>query len=121
VKVEGGFKFLAIAVGTATPVSTEVQQISHTCGLTTELAIACWGDNTRGELGNGSNQNSDVPVKVSSTLKFRSVAAGFGHTCAVTTDGDAYCWGYNAFGELGNGTTTSANVPTRISGELKIK
>jgi alpha-tubulin suppressor-like RCC1 family protein len=120
-KVEGGLKFLAIAVGTATPVTTEVQQLSHTCGVTTELAIVCWGDNSNGQLGNGSTQKSDVPVKVSGTLKFRSVASGFSHTCGVTIDGDGYCWGYNAFGELGNGTTTSVNVPAKISGELKIK
>src|SRR5207245_1269205 len=81
----------------------------HTCGVTTGGAAYCWGDNTQGQLGNGSTASSGTPVPVAGTLTFAAVSAGNSFTCGLTTSGAAYCWGYNAVGELGNGTTTSSS------------
>src|SRR3990172_972132 len=36
----------------------------HTCALTSRSSVKCWGDNSYGQLGNGSRTNSKVPVEV---------------------------------------------------------
>jgi alpha-tubulin suppressor-like RCC1 family protein len=63
----------------------------------------CWGDNTYGQLGNGSLTSSAQPIAVSGNLKFTRVVSGRDHACALTAGGDAYCWGYNVGGNLGTG------------------
>jgi len=88
----------------------------HSCGVTTAGAAYCWGYNFRGQLGNGTNIDSNVPVAVSGGHAFASVSAGFNHSCGVTTDGAAYCWGNNFYGELGIGTNSNSNVPAAVSG-----
>src|SRR5205807_1541614 len=64
------------------------------------------GDNSFGELGNGTTLSSLTPIAVSGGLAFASVS-GLGETnCGVTPGGAAYCWGYNLLGNLGIGTTS---------------
>ncbi|WP_295394559.1 RCC1 domain-containing protein [uncultured Thiodictyon sp.] len=92
---------------------------AHTCALATDGTAACWGDNWNGQLGNGTNTNSWVPVAVdrSGVLNGKTIAqvsAGASYTCALATDGTAACWGYNGYGQLGNGTTSDSWVPVAV-------
>jgi alpha-tubulin suppressor-like RCC1 family protein len=110
------------AAVTATQV-LEFRQVSggndHTCGVTTAGKAYCWGRNFSGELGNGSTDNSSVPVPVAGGLTFRQVSAGGDHTCAITTANVAYCWG--AGGILGDGSTTRSLTPVRVKGQLRFR
>ncbi len=94
----------------------------HTCGVLTDATIMCWGDNSDGELGNGSHESSATPVRVVSDARFSSVTVGGSHTCAVATDGRGYCWGSNKFGELGVGDSRGTHdVPMAIAGDARFR
>jgi alpha-tubulin suppressor-like RCC1 family protein len=93
------------------------------CGLTASGAAFCWGDNTFGELGNGTSSASltPTPVAVSGGLSFVTIVTGQMSVCAATADGTIYCWGRNNFGQIGQGTTTPFyTTPQRVNG-IKLK
>src|SRR4051794_38625048 len=66
---------------------------SHTCGLTSDHRLFCWGHNGFGQLGDGTVTSRVAPRAVATTLRFQQVSAAYDHTCAVTTDYRAFCWG----------------------------
>src|SRR5205814_1376766 len=78
----------------------------YSCALLANGTAKCWGDNFYGELGNGTNTSSSIPVVVSGLTNAVAITAGGGgHACALLANGTAKCWGENEFGELGNGRT----------------
>ncbi len=91
----------------------------HSIALASNGTVYTWGDNIDGELGNGNNTNSNVPVAVSTSgalsgKTITQVAAGRFHSIALGSDGVVYTWGYNVEGELGNGSNTDSNVPVSV-------
>lgn len=70
---------------------------NHTCALTTDGAVKCWGKGFGGELGDGKGASSSTPVEVVGLPRVVSqISAGYNHTCAVFS-GTAYCWGSPSF------------------------
>ena len=98
----------------------------HTCAILSAGTVECWGDNGYGELGNGSNKTSWVPVTVSGISNATSLTSGgvtenTDYTCASLGDGRVQCWGDNEFGELGDGTTTNSPIPVTVPGITNAK
>jgi alpha-tubulin suppressor-like RCC1 family protein len=91
--------------------------IGHTCGFTAAGVAYCWGENERGQVGDGSTVDRLTPSAVTGGLNFVSLEAGFRHTCGRASDGIVYCWGSNAAGQLGNNSTTQAAAPVRVIGQ----
>ena len=86
----------------------------HTCALLVDGVVRCWGRNAEGQLGDGTNVSSPLPVAVTGLDDGASdVSAGLIHTCAVTTDGVARCWGENG-GRLGNGGDEASALPVDV-------
>ena len=92
----------------------------HACALGANGAsgaMKCWGDNTAGELGDGTFTSHYLAANVPGLQSgVATMAAGAGHTCAVTSAGGLKCWGRNEYGQLGDGTTTDRAVPTDVVG-----
>jgi alpha-tubulin suppressor-like RCC1 family protein len=88
---------------------------THTCAVTISGAAKCWGDNQSGQLGNGSNIDSNRPVVVRGLNNgVASISAGSDHTCAVLIAGGVKCWGAGGYGRLGDGSNASSNVPLNV-------
>ncbi len=99
---------------TAFRLATKTGFGDHFCGLDIAGTAYCWGENSAGQLGDGTRTSRNVPSVVSGGLAFQSVATGTHHTCGVTTAGDVYCWGISFAGQLGDSTIgTSRTVPTK--------
>jgi alpha-tubulin suppressor-like RCC1 family protein len=89
----------------------------HVCGVTTDNRAYCWGDNARGQLGDGTRTSRATPALVAGNHKWREVATGYVFTCGVTTGNVAYCWGLNQHGQLGDSTSVPfRTLPTRVAG-----
>jgi len=87
----------------------------HTCARTGGFAVKCWGDNSYGQLGDGTTERRLLPVTVRGLTGIAvHVAAGAFHTCVVTVEGAAKCWGRNLFGQLGDGTTLDRVKPRSV-------
>lgn len=73
-------------------------------------AVDTWGDNSAGELGNGTLTPSSVPVPVnlpSGGSPVTAVAAGGRHDLALLADGTVLAWGDDTAGQLGNGVASA--------------
>ncbi|MDD5223629.1 MAG: fibronectin type III domain-containing protein [bacterium] len=88
----------------------------HTCVRLSDNTVRCWGENGSGELGNGTNTDSVVPVYVSGITTAVEISAGLFYTCARLADHTLRCWGWNVSGQLGDGTNIRSNIPVRVSG-----
>ena len=75
-----------------------------------------WGNNSNGEIGNGSKDNSSKPIKIASNVS--QVSLGGTHSAYVTESGDLYVWGANTNGQIGNGTNTSSTTPIKIMSDV---
>jgi alpha-tubulin suppressor-like RCC1 family protein len=104
VLVTGGFSVTMISVGQ-----------THSCALTANGTVYCWGGNFFGQLGDGTTTNRAMPAPVAGDLRFTEISVGNYHTCGVSTNGTAYCWGENfPTGKLGDGTRLNRAVPTAV-------
>lgn len=86
----------------------------HTLALKNDGTVWAWGENSSGQLGNGSSTSSSTPVQVSGLSSISRIFACGGASYAVTANGVVMAWGNNAYGQLGDGTTTSYNTPKAI-------
>lgn len=88
-----------------------------TCALQTGGELWCWGDNSHGQLGDGTNSARTAPVRVEPSGS-RWLALDLDtHTCAVRTDHTLWCWGAGKRGELGDGGTADRATPVQIGSE----
>ena len=87
----------------------------HTCVLI-DGGVQCWGRNHYGQLGDGTNTDSNVPLNVAGlTVGVAAISTQVQHTCALMNSGGVKCWGRNLEGQLGNGTTINSNVPVDVT------
>ena len=89
----------------------------HSLALRSDGSVVAWGNNSAGQLGDGTTTTRTTPVPVegiggAGTLTGVVAVAGGGyHSLALRSDGTVVAWGYNGDGELGNGLLTSRATP----------
>jgi alpha-tubulin suppressor-like RCC1 family protein len=114
--VAGDARFDCSSVPVAVSTNLRFTSVSagqrHTCAITVDRAVYCWGANDQGQSGSGSA--GPVLRAVPSVLPWTQISAGYTHSCAVRSDGALFCWGQNDRGQLGTDAVTSSTTPIRV-------
>ncbi|MHB1090467.1 MAG: RCC1 domain-containing protein [Ilumatobacteraceae bacterium] len=110
---EMGDAAAAVALGSGRWARSIATGANHTCALLDDYTVKCWGDNSYGQLGQGSlvaigdgvgaSVFASAAIALGSGRVARAVAAGDMHTCALLDNGSVKCWGAGSNGRLGSG------------------
>jgi alpha-tubulin suppressor-like RCC1 family protein/sugar lactone lactonase YvrE len=132
VRVNSGSSITAVSPpGPGTPPGTGIADVTVTTpeGTTAtgaadkfswrESSVLAWGDNQRGQLGNGTTTDSDLAVEAQRPSAASAIAAGWHHSLAIVRGGTVMAWGANYYGQLGDGLTgerTNSDLPVQVKG-----
>lgn len=91
----------------------------HTLALKSDGTVWAWGDNSDGQLGDGSTVTRNQPEQVMAAPGAAlggvvAVAAGARWSLALKSDGSVLAWGRNQYGQLGNGNTVDQPFPVQV-------
>eukprot|EP01083_Nonionella_stella_P189079 698454_1 len=100
----------------------------HTCALSSNKTVKCFGTGYWGQLGHGHYYNigdgvgemGDALNTIDLGTNFipTQITAGGEHTCALSSNKTVKCWGYNAYGQLGLGDTENRGLGVALGGEM---
>ncbi|MEV7004876.1 S8 family serine peptidase [Streptosporangium sp. NPDC051022] len=111
---------LALTVPGLTGVSTAFGSVAagaaHSVAVLATGTAKAWGDNSQGQLGDGTLTNRTSPVAVSGLTNVTQVSSRGEHVLALISGGTVKAWGDNSQGQLGDGTTTDRKTPVAVSG-----
>jgi hypothetical protein len=90
----------------------------NACAITTAGAVTCWGNDDRGQLGDGQGLSywKSAVFVVGLDARATAVSTSGRHACALTTLGAVFCWGDNDLGQLGQGTTQTEITAVPVIG-----
>ncbi len=88
----------------------------HTCALTENGRVACWGVGGGGRLGYSGTEDRRGPVTVGNLYDAVQISSGTTHSCAVRENGQVACWGTGTSGQLGHGSWSGSELPVTVSG-----
>ncbi len=102
------------------PNLTNVKQISaggtgQAVVLKEDGTVWAWGENTQGQLGNGTTVDNPYPIQILGLDSIISISTGVYHTLALRADKTVWVWGYNLAGALGDSTFTGTLVPMKLT------
>ncbi|MFB7511761.1 hypothetical protein [Streptomyces sp. NPDC056144] len=104
---------------------------SHSIALLEDGTVLGWGNNSSGQIGDGTLTNRTTPVRVcavgepapcAAVLKgVVSVAVGDLHSLALLNDGTVVAWGSNSLGRLGDGGVNLQELsPVRVCAPFSV-
>jgi alpha-tubulin suppressor-like RCC1 family protein len=83
--------------------------------------VMAWGENSAGQLGDGTRVEKPVPTLVRGLTNVKAIAVGGdsshgSHLLALLNDGTVMALGANGSGQLGDGTTETRGTPVHVRG-----
>lgn len=87
----------------------------HSMAISSNGTLWSWGYNFYGQLGIGSNNDTNQPFQVGTGNDWDYIATGNYSSFGIKTNGTLWSWGYNGSGQLGDGTTTNRNLPVQVT------
>ena len=100
---------------------------THCILLTSQNRILTFGYNGRGQLGNGTTQDSFVPIDITGQFHFQHdetvlmVNAKVQNTSILTSAGRLFLWGMNSYGTVGNGGGSDQLIPLDITSYFNLR
>ncbi|MEV8636681.1 S8 family serine peptidase [Streptosporangium sp. NPDC051023] len=111
---------IAITVPGLTGVSTGPGSVAagaaHSVVVLANGTVKAWGDNSQGQLGDGTTTDRISPVAVPGLTGVGQVSSRGEHVLALVSGGTVKSWGDNSQGQLGDGTTVDRLSPVAVSG-----
>ncbi len=124
-----GYVFTAWKVMSGAATFANIQAATTTVAITAPATIQAyfaqvapppgtvwsWGQNTYGQLGDGTTSNRLLPVQTIGLSNVTAMAAtSAGSAFGLSSNGTILAWGYNGYGQLGDGTKTNRLSPTQV-------
>jgi alpha-tubulin suppressor-like RCC1 family protein len=99
-----------------------VSSDTHTVALKADGTVWSWGNNSQGQLGDGTQTNRSSPVQVAGLANILQVVAANRRSFALASNGTVWAWGDNTNGQLGDGTTGNVRLaPVLVAGLSGVK
>ena len=105
---------------------TSINAYYYNMLVTSEGRVFTWGKNDAGQLGNGTNLSSSLPIDItqqfdlSETDKIIFASGGYWSSAAISLEGRVFTWGMNNHYQLANGSTTASLIPMEITDHFDI-
>src|SRR5437016_6656421 len=109
-----GCTVLTLGLAGLTAAAAAPAQARVTVTPVVSRVVASWGDNTVGQLGDGTTVLRTLFHDIAAGSDVVQVAGGRVHGLALRSDGTVSAWGLNEHGELGDGTTTDRFTPVQV-------
>lgn len=94
-------------------INTITTSNKHTFALSSDGSLWAWGDNSSGQIGDGTSTHRRTPVQIN-LFNIVEVSAGHTHSMALQSDGTLWTWGQNHHGQLGDGTPNTQLSPIKV-------
>jgi alpha-tubulin suppressor-like RCC1 family protein len=86
----------------------------HVLAIKTDGSLWAMGDNTYGQIGDGTTSTRDDFTRIGVQSDWVAVSAGLLHSLALKSDGTLWAWGRNEDGQVGDGATLDQHSPVRV-------
>ena len=87
---------------------------NHSLAIDPNGAVWVWGDNSNGQLGDGTYNSRNAPFQNPALGNVVDIAGGEYHSVAVEADGTVWAWVLNWNGQLGDSTTDDHLFPNQV-------
>lgn len=101
-------------IGTATDWVDISKGVMHSIAIKNNGTVWAWGQNTFGQLGNGTTTDNLTPIQVYSGTALKIATGGY-HNNIINNFNNIFSWGLNNQGQFGNNTTTNTSIPTLLT------
>ncbi len=110
---QGGVNVPCITKNVSIPIAGEIA-LSDFYGSGTDVSeMYKWGNNTIGQIGDGTTATRDIPTKVTGNIEDW---IAIDNSAGITKNGVLWAWGQNTFGRVGDGTTINRSSPVQVLG-----
>ena len=86
----------------------------HVVVLTGQGDIYSWGNNSFGQLGNGTTIENFRPHL--SGKRIQKICCGANYTLVLSQSGEVFAWGRNNYGQIGTASNNNQLTPIKVNG-----